>query len=114
MDGPGPIRGRARPLGWLISGTDPIALETICAKLVDMDPEKLPMVETAKNLNFGCADFNKIRILGDEFPKNVCTDFQHAKQIPIRFSFPRVCKSIAKQIWLIFDDMINKNRYDKL
>jgi uncharacterized protein (DUF362 family) len=114
MDGPGPIHGRAKPLGWLISGTDPIALETVCAKLVDIEPSSLPVVETADQINFGCSDFNKIRILGDEFPKNVGTDFQHAKQIPIRFSFPHVCKSILKQIWLIFNDAIHENRYDKL
>ena len=114
MDGPGPIRGRARHLGWLIGGTDPIALETICAKLVNIEPATLPIIETATQMDFGCADFNKIRILGDELPKNVCSDFQQAKQIPVRFSFLHVCKSILKQIWLIFNDAIHENRYDKL
>jgi len=44
MDGAGPIRGRARPLGWIIGGTDPIACETVCANLVDIEPESLPIV----------------------------------------------------------------------
>lgn len=108
MDGPGPIRGRARPLGWLISGTDPIAIETVCARLVDIEPEKIPVIQAAKRLNFGCADFDKIKILGDEFPQNVCTDFEQAVQIPIRFSLPRICKSISKQVWLIIKDEINE------
>ena len=114
MDGPGPIRGRARQLGWLIGGTDPIACEIICAKLVDIEPSSLPIINTAQQMDFGCSDFNKIRILGDDFPKNICTDFQPAKQIPIRFSFLHVCKSICKQIWLTLKDMITGNRYDKL
>ncbi|MBN1972985.1 MAG: DUF362 domain-containing protein [Sedimentisphaerales bacterium] len=108
MDGPGPIHGRARPLGWIIGGTDPIALEIICAMLVDFEPTAIPIIETAKQLNFGCQDFEKIQILGDEFPKNICTDFQPAKQIPIRFTLPRVCKSICKQIWLITKETIQK------
>ena len=33
MDGPGPIRGRPRPLGWLIGGIDPMACEIVCSKL---------------------------------------------------------------------------------
>jgi uncharacterized protein (DUF362 family) len=100
MDGPGPIRGRARPLGWLIGGTDPIAIETVCAKLVNTNPDILPIVETAKKINYGCSDFDKIKITGDDFPENICTDFEMAKQIPIRFSSSRVCKSFLKQLWL--------------
>jgi uncharacterized protein (DUF362 family) len=114
MDGPGPIRGRARSLGWLISGTDPIAIETVCARLVNIEPEEIPVIQAAKRLNFGCTDFDKIKFLGDEFPQNVCTDFEHAVPIPIRFSLPKVCKSICKQLWLAIKDEINKKRHDKL
>jgi uncharacterized protein (DUF362 family) len=114
MDGPGPIRGNAKPLGYLISGIDPIACETICAKLVGIEPSSLPIIQTARRMDFGCSDTNKIRILGDGLPKDLCTDFQIPKQIPIRFSFLHVCKSICKQIWLLFKEAIQKNRYDQL
>ena len=108
MDGPGPINGRARPLGQLIGGTDPIACETICAKLVGIDPEKLPMIKTAKKMEFGCSDPTKIHIIGDNFPLQVCTDFQMPNMIPIRFSLPHVCKSVCKQGLLLAKTMIKK------
>jgi uncharacterized protein (DUF362 family) len=98
MDGPGPIRGRARPLGWLIGGTDPVACEVICAELVDINPAIVPMITTAKILNFGCADRSEIAVIGDDYSSEICRDFIPAKQIPLRFSFPQVCKSIFKQI----------------
>ncbi|MHC4756488.1 MAG: DUF362 domain-containing protein, partial [Planctomycetota bacterium] len=98
MDGYGPIRGRARPLGWLIAGTEPIACETVCANLVRFDLNDLPIVRTAKLMGFGCCDFEKINIVGDAFPDEPCTDFEPCELIPIRFSLLRVCKSIAKQI----------------
>jgi uncharacterized protein (DUF362 family) len=101
MDGPGPIRGRSRPLGWLIGGTDPIACETICAKLVDIDPEEMPIIKTARQRGFGCSDPAEIKIAGDDFPQDICTDFQLPRLIPIRFSLPHVCKSICKQILLL-------------
>jgi uncharacterized protein (DUF362 family) len=101
MDGPGPIRGRARPLGWLIGGTDPIACETICAKLVNIEPEDVPIIKTARQTGFGCSDPAKIQIAGDDFPQSVCTDFKLPELIPIRFSLPHVCKSICKQILLL-------------
>jgi len=101
MDGPGPIRGRARPLGWLIGGTDPIACETICARLVNIEPEDIPIIKTSKQTGFGCSDPAKITIAGDDFPQNICTDFELPELIPIRFSLLHVCKSICKQILLL-------------
>ena len=101
MDGAGPIRGRARPLGWLIGGTEPIACETICCGLVNIKPEELPIIKTARNIGFGCSDLDRIKIVGDSLPEKVCTDFKLPELIPIRFSLPHVCKSIFKQIILL-------------
>jgi uncharacterized protein (DUF362 family) len=101
MDGAGPIRGRARPLGWIIGGTDPIALEVICCKLVNLTAENLPIVKTARKIGFGCSDFDKIKIVGDTLPQTPCTDFELPELIPIRFSLPHVCRSIFKQIILL-------------
>lgn len=101
MDGPGPIRGRARPLGWLIGGTEPIACETTCARLVNIEPESLPFVKAAIKMGFGCSDVQAIQIVGDEFPQSPCTDFELPALIPIRFSLLHVCKSICKQILLL-------------
>ena len=101
MDGPGPIRGRARPLGFLIGGTDPIACETICSELINLDPGDIPIIRTARQIGFGCSDRQEIKIVGDDFPEIVCTDFARPPQIPIRFSLPHVCRSICKQILLL-------------
>ena len=101
MDGPGPISGRARALGWLIGGTDPIACETICAKLVDIEPEDIPIIKTAKQINFGCSDPTKITITGDDFSQSICRDFELPELVPIRFSLLHVCKSICKQVLLL-------------
>lgn len=101
MDGAGPINGRTRPLGWLISGAEPIACETVCCKLVNIEPEELPIIKTARQMGINYCDPKKIKILGDEFAENTCTDFEPAKLIPLRFTLPHVCKSIGKQIILL-------------
>jgi uncharacterized protein (DUF362 family) len=108
MDGPGPINGRARPLGWLIGGTDPIACETICAELVGIKPHNLPIVKTAEKIGFGCSNPTNITISGDDFPQEVCTDFQLPEMIPIRFSLPHVCRSICKQAVIAAKTAIRK------
>jgi uncharacterized protein (DUF362 family) len=98
MDGPGPINGRTRPLGWVIGSTDPIACETVCAKLINTEPKDYPIIRTAGKLSFGCSSIDEIQIVGDDYTKSICTDFQPAEMIPIRFSLVHVCKSIAKQL----------------
>ena len=108
MDGPGPIKGRARPLGYLIAGTEPITLETICAKLINLKPEQIPIIDTARKMQFGCSDISKIKILGDDFSENICTDFELAEPVPIRFSLPHVCRSICKQILLLTKSAVKR------
>jgi uncharacterized protein (DUF362 family) len=108
MDGPGPIKGRARPLGWLIGGTEPLCCEVVCCKLVNINPDMLPIIKTAKQLGFGCPPADRIKILGDDFPQNICTDFELPELIPLRFSPPHVAKSICKQIILLAESAIKK------
>jgi uncharacterized protein (DUF362 family) len=107
MDGPGPIRGRARPLGYLIGGTDPVACETLCCKLVDIEPEDLPIIRAARQADFGCSDPDRIRVVGDSLPETY-RDFELPRLIPIRFSLVHVCKSICKQIL-----MLTKSTFEK-
>jgi uncharacterized protein (DUF362 family) len=99
MDGGGPIIGRARPLGYILAGIDAIACEIVCCKLVNIKADEVAIIKTASQLGFGCTDAEKIKILGDDF--TVCTDFELAEAIPIRFSLPHVCRSIAKQVVLL-------------
>ena len=101
MDGPGPIRGRPRPLGWLIGGIEPIAIEYACCKLIGLEPDKVPIIKAARQLGFGCANPDNTEIVGDDFSQTVCTDFIPAESIPIRFSLLHVCKSICKQAVLL-------------
>jgi len=111
MEGPGPIRGKSKHLGWLIGGTEPIACETICCKLIDIKPEIVPIITTAQHIGFGCADINKIEILGDDFSQNIYRDFKLPKLTPLRFSFVHVCKSIGKQILLLAGFTDDKRRH---
>jgi uncharacterized protein (DUF362 family) len=110
MDEQGPIRGRTRPLGWLIGGTDPIACETVCCKLVNIQQDSLPIIKTAKKMRFGCSNISEIEIVGDDFSQHICTDFELPKLVPIRFSFLHVCKSIFKQALLLAKSLKTRSR----
>jgi uncharacterized protein (DUF362 family) len=42
MEGDGPIRGRARELGFLAMGTDLLAVDATCARIIGLEPAKMP------------------------------------------------------------------------
>jgi len=101
MDGAGPISGRARTLGWIIGGTEPMSMETICCKLVNIKTENLPIIKTARHMGLTFPDEDSIEILGDDFPESICMDFELPELVPLRFSLLHVFKSISKQIILL-------------
>jgi len=101
MDGPGPISGNPKPLGFLIAGADPIACEALCCRLININPDELPLLQTAAKIGFGCSDLSRIEFAGDDYTDFICPDFDIPPQIPLRFSLARVCKSLAKQFVLL-------------
>ena len=66
MEGMGPLSGSPRKLGCLVASADPIACELICASLIGIGPDQLPIVNTAKKLRFGCSNYGSIQLLGDD------------------------------------------------
>ena len=47
MEGNGPVAGDAKPLGILIAGENPVAVDAVCARLMSFDEEKIPLVKKA-------------------------------------------------------------------
>jgi uncharacterized protein (DUF362 family) len=101
MHGPGPIRGRCKSLGWLIGGTDPMACEMVCCRLLGMEPAQLPIIRAARAVGYGCTDPDGIEITGDALPTTPCAGFEPAPLMPVKFTLGRVCRSISRQILLL-------------
>jgi len=98
MEAMGPLRGLPRPLGFMLGGRDPISCEAVCCKIINVSPEQTPMMQAAKTIRFGCENPDRISIAGDDYKNFMCRDFQIPPQVPLRFSFTHICRSIAKQI----------------
>ena len=52
MEGDGPLNGTAKPMGAIVMGTDLVAVDATCCRLMKMPPERLPtlMLAAAKRL----------------------------------------------------------------
>ncbi len=95
MEGQGPLSGTAKQLGFLVGSDDAACCELLCATMIDMPPANLPLL--AQALQGRKLDFQSLNIIGDDYRPMLCRDFVRARLTPLRFSFPRICKSILKQ-----------------
>jgi uncharacterized protein (DUF362 family) len=101
MEGPGPIRGNPKKLGWLVASVDPMAAEVICCDLIGFNPEQLPLIRAAEKIGFGCTNKQNIQIVGDLLPDNLHIRLVPAEQTPLRFTPARIVKSVLRQIFIL-------------
>lgn len=99
MEGPGPISGKPKKLGWTAASIDPIALETICGEIAGI--EGLQILKTAKKIGFGYSEKNNIQVMGDTIAANERITLEPAELVPLRFTPIRIIKSILKQIFIL-------------
>ena len=106
MEGAGPINGSPKKLGWIIASSDPVAAEIVVCKLIDFEADGLPIIRRAKQIGFGCSDIQQIEIVGDNYSDGICYDFERAPQVPLRFTLPRVVRSVSKQLLIYLKQFI--------
>jgi uncharacterized protein (DUF362 family)/Pyruvate/2-oxoacid:ferredoxin oxidoreductase delta subunit len=64
MEGNGPSSGRVRHLGIVAAGTDCVALDTVLARIVGIDPQRVPTTREACERGLGEGSIGKILLQG--------------------------------------------------
>jgi uncharacterized protein (DUF362 family)/ferredoxin len=60
MEGNGPASGTPRQVGWIIVGTDPVAIDTVGASIMGFQIRDLPVITAAVAAGLGTADLKAI------------------------------------------------------
>ncbi len=47
MDGNGPVAGDRREAGLIVAGANPVAVDTVCARVMGFDPQRMPLLRAA-------------------------------------------------------------------
>ncbi len=101
MEGQGPINGKLRHIGLTVASEDALACEYVCSRVINIDPQKLPIVAATGKFSVGVSGFDDIELIGESFEDLICEDFVQAEIVPVRFTLPRICKSVVKQILIL-------------
>jgi uncharacterized protein (DUF362 family)/ferredoxin len=76
MEGNGPRGGKSRHLGILLISIDPIALDAVACKLIDLKPGFVPTSHPGEKSGLGTYHFENIEILGEPIDPLIVKDFQ--------------------------------------
>ena len=86
MEGNGPIQGVSKACGVLVLGDDPVAVDSTCARIMGLRPEKIPYIARASTL-LGHIQPDQISQLGETIestrtPFAVLENFEHLREGP--------------------------------
>ncbi|HAK96805.1 MAG TPA: hypothetical protein DCM87_17890 [Planctomycetes bacterium] len=65
MEGQGPSGGTPRQVGRIVAGTDPLAIDTLCAWAMGFDVRDVPMLAAARRHDLGAGELDAIEVIGD-------------------------------------------------
>lgn len=88
MEGNGPRGGEPTDMNVLLFSTDPVALDAIFCKLIDLDPEFVPYMAIAEQAELGTYHYDKIEIVGDNIEELINKDFKAVRRPADRFPTP--------------------------
>ena len=74
MEGNGPGNGTPRNTGILLLSTDPVALDGVACRIMNLDPELVPTMVAGRETGLG--EYRGVRLLGDRIDDCICPDFK--------------------------------------
>jgi len=100
MEGNGPGRGgKPKKLDVLLFSSDPVALDSIACKIIDLDPEVVPTSKPGEQSGLGTYHYENIEVVGDDIESFIDRDFEVVRTPPVspggrglrRFIKNRIC-----------------------
>jgi len=66
MEGDGPLNGTAKHVGALIMGSDPLAVDATCCRLMQLDPQKIGYMILGYQKRLGLLQTTEIQQIGED------------------------------------------------
>jgi uncharacterized protein (DUF362 family)/ferredoxin len=82
MEGNGPRNGKPRLMSVLLFSSDPVALDSIACKMINLNPEFVPTSKPGELSGLGTYHYENIEVIGDNIDSFVVKDFQVVRRPP--------------------------------
>lgn len=100
MQGQGPTSGDPYAWGWVLAGTDPVAIDAVLADAMGYEADQIPALKAAFHMHFGEVNVGKIDLRGATLAELGMAGFKPARLIPITFNPIKLFTSYLRHRWL--------------
>ena len=83
MEGNGPSSGKPKKLGVLLFSNDPVAMDSVACKIVDLNPMFVPTSVPGEKAGLGTYHYENIEILGENIEPLIGYDFEVVRKPPV-------------------------------
>jgi uncharacterized protein (DUF362 family)/ferredoxin len=97
MEGNGPRSGKPRKMGVLLLSSDPVALDAVACRLINLDPALVPTSEPGEKAGLGTYHFENIEIVGAKVEDYCCPDFDVVRKPVISRTGGKISKFIKNR-----------------
>ncbi len=100
MEGNGPSGGKPRFVGTLAAGTNPFAVDVVCAHLMAMDPSRIFMLRSGMERGICPEHLSQVKVLGTPLSDLAVPDFLAPESKPTNFlnHVPKILRPLATKI----------------
>jgi uncharacterized protein (DUF362 family)/ferredoxin len=99
MEGEGPSSGDPRPLGLILAGENPHALDTTICRVIGVPPEELHTIQAAQQRGFEGTNPEQIEVLGQRVENVGITPFRLPARFDVQWNLPGFLKKPLKDIF---------------
>lgn len=96
MDGNGPGSGDPRPIGVVIAGPDPVAVDVVASKLVGVPPDRVPILRAALAAGIGETRLDRIAVVGEALSDVTVGQFRLPPQSHLEWRIPEWARRSLK------------------
>jgi uncharacterized protein (DUF362 family)/Pyruvate/2-oxoacid:ferredoxin oxidoreductase delta subunit len=108
MEGNGPKSGDPKKLGALLLSRDPVALDAVCCRLIDLECDCVPTIEAGVAAGLGTHDEREIDLVGDPLDGFIDRGFRVVRMKPV--PIPKSKLTVALRRHLTVRPVIDRNR----
>lgn len=95
MEGDGPNSGTPRELGWLLAGTNPVAVDLVAARLAGIPTELLPVEQEAVRRGLPGSRWEDLELYGEPF-EVADPPFRLPEGLDVQFGLPGFVKNLLR------------------
>lgn len=96
MEGNGPNSGTPRQFGWLLAGSNPVAVDLVAARLANIAPALLPVEKEAVRRELPGSRWDDIELLGEPFVA-AHPPFKLPEGLDVQFGLPRFLQNLLRR-----------------